>query len=179
MRVLQTPSRALADAPCRHRRHGAVSCRRLGGRTPIPVGAQCHASPGDTLRKPSSRCPLATGRYPAGEERVNKISVAPRNGVRGDDGPGRYSARYPRRCFFVSQTSPAAVVILAAGEGKRMKSRTPKVLHTLCGRSLLGHALAAAGELNPSRLVVVVGHSRELVSAAVAAVSPQARIVRQ
>jgi hypothetical protein len=37
--------------------------------------------------EPSSRCPLATGRYPAGEERVNKISVAPLNGVRGDDGP--------------------------------------------------------------------------------------------
>ena len=68
-----------------------------------------------------------------------------------------YSARYPRRCFFVSETSPAAVVILAAGEGKRMKSRTPKVLHTLCGRTLLGHALAAAGELDPAQLVVVVG----------------------
>ena len=47
----------------------------------------------------------------------------------------------------MSETSPAAVVILAAGEGKRMKSRTPKVLHTLCGRTLLGHALAAADEL--------------------------------
>jgi bifunctional UDP-N-acetylglucosamine pyrophosphorylase/glucosamine-1-phosphate N-acetyltransferase len=81
--------------------------------------------------------------------------------------------------FFVSETSPAAVVILAAGEGKRMKSRIPKVLHTLCGRTLLGHALAAAGELDPARLVVVVGHGRELVSAEVAAVAPQARIVRQ
>ena len=59
----------------------------------------------------------------------------------------------------MSETSPAAVVILAAGEGTRMKSRTPKVLHTLCGRSLLGHAIAAAGELDPERLVVVVGHA--------------------
>jgi len=81
--------------------------------------------------------------------------------------------------FFVSETSPAAVVILAAGEGKRMKSRTPKVLHTLCGRTLLGHALAAADELNPARLVVVVGHGREPVSAEVAAVTPQALVVRQ
>jgi bifunctional UDP-N-acetylglucosamine pyrophosphorylase/glucosamine-1-phosphate N-acetyltransferase len=81
--------------------------------------------------------------------------------------------------FFVSGTSPAAVVILAAGEGKRMKSRTPKVLHTLCGRTLLGHALAAADELNPDRLVVVVGHGREPVSAEVASVTPQAVIVRQ
>jgi bifunctional UDP-N-acetylglucosamine pyrophosphorylase/glucosamine-1-phosphate N-acetyltransferase len=81
--------------------------------------------------------------------------------------------------FFVSETSPAAVVILAAGEGKRMKSRTPKVLHTLCGRTLLGHALAAADELDPARLVVVVGHGWEQVAAEVAAVTPHARIVRQ
>ena len=79
----------------------------------------------------------------------------------------------------MSETSPAAVVILAAGEGKRMKSRIPKVLHTLCGRTLLGHALAAADELNPARLVVVVGHGREPVTAQVAAVAPQAQIVRQ
>src|SRR5437660_9529393 len=39
----------------------------------------------------------------------------------------------------VSAICPAAVIVLAAGEGRRMKSRTPKVLHTLCGRSLLGH----------------------------------------
>jgi len=79
----------------------------------------------------------------------------------------------------VSETSPAAVVILAAGEGKRMKSRTPKVLHALCGRTLLGHALAAADELDPGQLVVVVGHGREQVSAEAASVAPQARIVRQ
>ena len=79
----------------------------------------------------------------------------------------------------MSENSPAAVVILAAGEGTRMKSRTPKVLHPLCGRTLLGHALAAADELSPARLVVVVGHGREQVSAEAAAVAPQALIVRQ
>ena len=79
----------------------------------------------------------------------------------------------------MSETSPAAVVILAAGEGKRMKSRTPKVLHTLCGRTLLGHALAAADELDPAQLVVVVGHGSDQVGAEVAAVTPQARIVHQ
>jgi bifunctional UDP-N-acetylglucosamine pyrophosphorylase / glucosamine-1-phosphate N-acetyltransferase len=79
----------------------------------------------------------------------------------------------------VSETSPAAVVVLAAGEGTRMKSRTPKVLHTLCGRSLLGHTLAAAGELSPRRLVVVVGHAREQVAAAAVAAAPQADIVVQ
>jgi bifunctional UDP-N-acetylglucosamine pyrophosphorylase/glucosamine-1-phosphate N-acetyltransferase len=81
--------------------------------------------------------------------------------------------------LFVSETSPAAVVILAAGEGRRMKSRTPKVLHTLCGRTLLGHAIAAAAELDPGRLVIVVGHGREQVSAQVAAGTPEALVVYQ
>jgi bifunctional UDP-N-acetylglucosamine pyrophosphorylase / glucosamine-1-phosphate N-acetyltransferase len=65
----------------------------------------------------------------------------------------------------VSASRPAAVIVLAAGEGTRMKSRTPKVLHTLCGRSLLGHVLDAAGALDPGRLLVVVGHGREQVTA--------------
>ena len=60
-----------------------------------------------------------------------------------------------------------------------MKSRTPKVLHTLCGRSLLGHAIAAASDLEPERLVVVVGHAREEVSAAAVAAAPRADIVVQ
>ncbi len=60
-----------------------------------------------------------------------------------------------------------------------MKSRTPKVLHTLSGRSLLGHAIAAASELAPQRLVVVVGHAREQVGAAAVAAAPNADIVVQ
>ncbi|WP_105974548.1 bifunctional UDP-N-acetylglucosamine diphosphorylase/glucosamine-1-phosphate N-acetyltransferase GlmU [Streptomyces geranii] len=65
----------------------------------------------------------------------------------------------------MSANRPAAVVVLAAGEGTRMKSATPKVLHELCGRSLVGHVLAAARELDPEELVVVVGHAREKVTA--------------
>jgi bifunctional UDP-N-acetylglucosamine pyrophosphorylase / glucosamine-1-phosphate N-acetyltransferase len=60
-----------------------------------------------------------------------------------------------------------------------MKSRTPKVLHSLSGRSLLGHAIAAAGDLAPERLVVVVGHAREQVAAAAVAAAPHADIVVQ
>jgi bifunctional UDP-N-acetylglucosamine pyrophosphorylase/glucosamine-1-phosphate N-acetyltransferase len=60
-----------------------------------------------------------------------------------------------------------------------MKSRTPKVLHKLSGRSLLGHAIAAACDLAPQRLVVVVGHAREEVAAAAVAAAPQADIVVQ
>ncbi|MDI3386635.1 bifunctional UDP-N-acetylglucosamine diphosphorylase/glucosamine-1-phosphate N-acetyltransferase GlmU [Streptomyces sp. B-S-A8] len=65
----------------------------------------------------------------------------------------------------MSVTPPAAVVVLAAGEGTRMKSKTPKVLHEICGRSLVGHVVSAAQELTPERLVVVVGHAREQVVA--------------
>jgi bifunctional UDP-N-acetylglucosamine pyrophosphorylase / glucosamine-1-phosphate N-acetyltransferase len=79
----------------------------------------------------------------------------------------------------VSQTRPAAVIILAAGEGKRMKSRTPKVLHALCGRSMIGHALAAARDLDPERLVVVTGHGRDQVGAEVARLTPDAAVVTQ
>ncbi|WP_240140181.1 bifunctional UDP-N-acetylglucosamine diphosphorylase/glucosamine-1-phosphate N-acetyltransferase GlmU [Streptomyces sp. MUM 178J] len=63
----------------------------------------------------------------------------------------------------MSANRPAAVVVLAAGEGTRMKSRTPKVLHEICGRSLVGHVVSAARELEPEELVVVVGHAREQV----------------
>ncbi|MCU1655984.1 MAG: UDP-N-acetylglucosamine pyrophosphorylase, partial [Pseudonocardiales bacterium] len=71
--------------------------------------------------------------------------------------------------------SPIAVVVLAAGEGTRMKSRAaPKVLHGFAGRSLLGHVLAAAQPLHPRHTVVVVGHRREEVSAQLAEVAPAA-----
>ena len=74
---------------------------------------------------------------------------------------------------------PAAVVILAAGEGTRMRSRTAKVLHELGGRSMLGHVVAAARALDPEHLVVVVGHAREQVTEALAALDPAAVAVVQ
>ncbi|TDD77669.1 bifunctional UDP-N-acetylglucosamine diphosphorylase/glucosamine-1-phosphate N-acetyltransferase GlmU [Actinomadura rubrisoli] len=74
----------------------------------------------------------------------------------------------------MSASRPAAVIVLAAGEGTRMKSSTSKVLHELCGRSMLGHVLAAARELEPERLVVVVGHRREQVVAHLAEHVPDA-----
>src|SRR5712671_650038 len=88
-------------------------------------------------------------------------------------------ARNPRRLAAVSQPRPVAVIVLAAGEGTRMKSRIPKVLHPLCGRSMLGHALAAAAELAPERLVAVVGHSRDEVSAEAARQVPDVHVVVQ
>jgi bifunctional UDP-N-acetylglucosamine pyrophosphorylase / glucosamine-1-phosphate N-acetyltransferase len=60
-----------------------------------------------------------------------------------------------------------------------MKSRIPKVLHPLCGRSMLGHVLAAAGELDPQRMVVVAGHGREQVGAEAVRYAPDAAVVVQ
>jgi bifunctional UDP-N-acetylglucosamine pyrophosphorylase / glucosamine-1-phosphate N-acetyltransferase len=60
-----------------------------------------------------------------------------------------------------------------------MKSATPKVLHEICGRSLVGHVLAAARELDPENLVVVVGHAREKVTAHLNEVDPQVRTAVQ
>lgn len=57
-----------------------------------------------------------------------------------------------------------STIILAAGEGTRMRSRTPKVLHRIAGRSLVEHAVRAAAGLRPARVAVVVGHGRDAVT---------------
>jgi bifunctional UDP-N-acetylglucosamine pyrophosphorylase / glucosamine-1-phosphate N-acetyltransferase len=79
----------------------------------------------------------------------------------------------------VTVSRPAAVAVLAAGAGTRMKSQVPKVLHPICGASLLDHALAAARELTPAELIVVVGHRRREVIAHLAGHAPDARVVVQ
>ncbi|CAM4204680.1 Bifunctional protein GlmU [Mycobacterium basiliense] len=57
-----------------------------------------------------------------------------------------------------------AVLVLAAGPGTRMRSDTPKVLHTLGGRSMLSHSLHAMTKLAPQHLVVVLGHDHQRIS---------------
>jgi bifunctional UDP-N-acetylglucosamine pyrophosphorylase/glucosamine-1-phosphate N-acetyltransferase len=59
--------------------------------------------------------------------------------------------------------SRLAAVVLAAGEGTRMKSSVPKVLHPLCGRPMLLHVIGALEQLSVERIVVVVGHGAEEV----------------
>ncbi|MFJ4652605.1 bifunctional UDP-N-acetylglucosamine diphosphorylase/glucosamine-1-phosphate N-acetyltransferase GlmU [Nocardia sp. NPDC088792] len=66
-----------------------------------------------------------------------------------------------------------AVVVLAAGAGTRMRSKTPKVLHPLAGRSMLAHALHAANEIDPTHLITVIGHDREQVGDAVGKVGAE------
>jgi bifunctional UDP-N-acetylglucosamine pyrophosphorylase/glucosamine-1-phosphate N-acetyltransferase len=79
--------------------------------------------------------------------------------------PPRYhsasSGRSPRFDFV-----PVSVVILAAGQGKRMNSALPKVLQPLAGRPMLAHVLASARALDPAAIHVVYGHGGDTVKAA-------------
>ncbi|HZC26967.1 MAG TPA: bifunctional UDP-N-acetylglucosamine diphosphorylase/glucosamine-1-phosphate N-acetyltransferase GlmU [Actinopolymorphaceae bacterium] len=79
----------------------------------------------------------------------------------------------------IAPSNPAAVIVLAAGEGKRMKSRTPKMLHEIGGLSLVGHATAVGRALAPKHLVVVVGHGREQVVPHLAGIDDAAQPVVQ
>ncbi|HEY1287795.1 MAG TPA: bifunctional UDP-N-acetylglucosamine diphosphorylase/glucosamine-1-phosphate N-acetyltransferase GlmU [Burkholderiales bacterium] len=63
---------------------------------------------------------------------------------------------------------PLEIVILAAGQGKRMRSSLPKILHPLAGRALLGHVLDTARTLAPRRVIVVHGNGAEQVRSAFA-----------
>jgi len=65
---------------------------------------------------------------------------------------------------------PLHVVILAAGQGKRMRSALPKVLHRIAGRPLLAHVIDAARALKPERIYVVYGHGGAEVRGAFAGV---------
>ncbi|MAG66670.1 bifunctional UDP-N-acetylglucosamine diphosphorylase/glucosamine-1-phosphate N-acetyltransferase GlmU [Pseudomonas sp.] len=61
------------------------------------------------------------------------------------------------------------VVILAAGQGTRMRSKLPKVLHPVAGKPMLGHVIDCARSLSPTRIHVVIGHGAELVRERLAA----------
>ncbi|WP_439676439.1 bifunctional UDP-N-acetylglucosamine diphosphorylase/glucosamine-1-phosphate N-acetyltransferase GlmU [Embleya sp. MST-111070] len=80
----------------------------------------------------------------------------------------------------MSPIRPAAVVVLAAGEGTRMRSKTtPKVLHALAGRAMVGHVVEAARRLDPEDLIVVVGHGRDQVAGYLSVLDPAAKVVVQ
>ncbi|WP_092665853.1 bifunctional UDP-N-acetylglucosamine diphosphorylase/glucosamine-1-phosphate N-acetyltransferase GlmU [Agrococcus carbonis] len=72
-----------------------------------------------------------------------------------------------------------AVIVLAAGAGTRMKSRTPKPLHHLAGKPLIAHVLSTAGELHPERIVTVVRHERDRMAEAVLEFAPHVLIADQ
>jgi bifunctional UDP-N-acetylglucosamine pyrophosphorylase/glucosamine-1-phosphate N-acetyltransferase len=72
-----------------------------------------------------------------------------------------------------------SVIILAAGQGTRMNSDLPKVLHQVAAVPLLHHAMRTSATLQPDRTVVVVGHGAEAVSKSALAENPDAQIVVQ
>lgn len=75
--------------------------------------------------------------------------------------------------------TPVLAVILAAGEGTRMKSALPKVLHPVAGLPLVGHAIRSAREAGCNRLAVVIGPDRPDVAKAVSAAAPEAQVFEQ
>ena len=79
----------------------------------------------------------------------------------------------------MTQTRPAAVVVLAAGSGTRMKSKTMKVLHPVCGRSMIGHVVTAALAVEPEHLVAVVGNGRDQVGPHLLELAPEALLAVQ
>jgi bifunctional UDP-N-acetylglucosamine pyrophosphorylase / glucosamine-1-phosphate N-acetyltransferase len=79
----------------------------------------------------------------------------------------------------VTADGPAAVIVLAAGEGTRMRTGTPKMLNEVCGRAMLGHVLAAARELAPHRLILVVSDLDGQVARYAREHSPDAALVLQ
>ena len=68
--------------------------------------------------------------------------------------------------------SELTVIVLAAGGGTRMKSKTMKVLHPIAGRTMIGHVLSAARATEPDRIVAVVGNQREQVAAHIQELEP-------
>ncbi|EEW26466.1 bifunctional UDP-N-acetylglucosamine diphosphorylase/glucosamine-1-phosphate N-acetyltransferase GlmU [Rhodobacter ferrooxidans] len=76
-------------------------------------------------------------------------------------------------------SAPVSLIVLAAGQGTRMNSDLPKVLHRLGGAPLLHHALAAGRALDPARVVVVAGHGAEAVTKAARTFDADAEVVVQ
>ena len=74
----------------------------------------------------------------------------------------------------MTDAHPTAVVVLAAGEGTRMRSALPKVLHEMAGRTLVGHMLAAVAPLGADTTLVVIGAGRDAVAAHLGRVAPDA-----
>ena len=79
----------------------------------------------------------------------------------------------------MTQVQLDVAIVLAAGAGTRMKSDTPKVMHRIAGRTIIGHVLNEVNSLSPKDLRIVVGHGREVVEPHVKEIAPSAKTVFQ
>src|SRR5690349_20007895 len=87
--------------------------------------------------------------------------------------------RQPSERESAISSRPLLVVVLAAGQGTRMKSSLPKVLHKIGGRSMLGHVLSVAQSLGADALSVVVGPGMDVVRKEALALAPDAKVFVQ
>jgi bifunctional UDP-N-acetylglucosamine pyrophosphorylase/glucosamine-1-phosphate N-acetyltransferase len=78
-----------------------------------------------------------------------------------------------------TRSGAVTVIVLAAGGGTRMKSKTMKVLHPISGRTMIGHVLDAVASLRPHRVVAVVGNQREQVGPHIQELLPEAVLAVQ
>jgi bifunctional UDP-N-acetylglucosamine pyrophosphorylase / glucosamine-1-phosphate N-acetyltransferase len=85
----------------------------------------------------------------------------------------------PNNSSMTSSTRSCLAIVLAAGEGTRMKSDKPKVLHQIANRSMLGHVLAALTQAGATQTAVVIGPDREDVEKEARKILPNARIFVQ
>jgi bifunctional UDP-N-acetylglucosamine pyrophosphorylase / glucosamine-1-phosphate N-acetyltransferase len=79
----------------------------------------------------------------------------------------------------VTQVQLDAAIVLAAGEGTRMKSQTPKVMHRIAGRTIIEHVLTQVNYLKPTEVRVVIGAGRDVVEPHIKEISPKAIAVFQ
>ena len=100
---------------------------------------------------------------------ISRHNVAKKKNVaKRKAAPPEPRRRAPARVQPPAPAQPLAVIILAAGEGKRMQSALPKVLQPLAGRPLLQYVLDAARSLDPEAIHVVYGHGGQAVPEAFA-----------
>src|SRR5215218_5507825 len=106
--------------------------------------------------KSGSSCGFSRCSPSAARSLLSVMAVPGRSGVRLDP-----------------MSSDLTVIVLAAGGGARMRSRTAKVLHEIAGRCMIDHVLLAVQALEPRQVVAVVGHQREQVGPHIQALMPE------
>src|ERR1700693_1674550 len=124
--------------------------------------------------------PASVKASPSNHKWRQKFSRVPGPAARGFAGrPASATPAAGRGPAGGGMSERTCLIVLAAGEGTRMASRTPKVLHRIGGETLIGHVLAAAAAVNPARIAVVVGPGQAAVAAEARRLAPKAQIFVQ
>src|SRR4051794_2281027 len=159
--------------PLARRPRLAVGCRSSGTST-APCPAELGMGDGVIGSPPA----FGAGKSRFESESPSRAKTSPGQ-ARGPGARRSVSTQQPTVPSVPTADGVAAVVVLAAGQGTRMRSARPKVLHELGGRSMLGHVLAACAPLVAGRTVVVVGAGRAMVEDHLGRIAPDALPVVQ